>query len=127
MIKGEYKKILYEIFDVLELYEHEKEKVLEGFKKKFATEMLMEIKDSLTDDQKNWIADVSVKKEYNKDDPRIAETQKTINDTYPPEKMDKTARVVFKRILISYSNFMASKLSPEKSQKLIDIVNKFQS
>ncbi len=125
MVNGEYKRILWEIFDVLGLSESEKEIVLEGFKKKFANEMLMEIRDSLSEEHKQWIAETVSKKEYDKNDPKIAETQKAIDAAYPKEKMDETSKVVFKKILTSYTNFVSQKVDPEKSQKLIEIVKNF--
>ena len=123
MIKGEYKKILWEVFDVLGFFEHEKERALEGFKKKFANQLLMEIRDCLSDEQRNWIAGVVTDKQYDKNDPKLVEIQKTIDTTYPKDKMDEMAEVVFKKILVSYVGFISQKVSPDKSQKLNQILN----
>ena len=125
MIKGEYKRILWEIFDVLGFFEHEKEKALEGFKKKFANEVLMEIRGCLSDEQRDWIAGVAIEKKYDKTDPKIAEIQKVIDLTYPKEKMDEVSESVFKKILISYVNFMSQKVDPEKGEKLKKIAENF--
>ena len=118
MIKGQYKKILWDIFEVLGFMEDEKEKALEGFKKKFANGVLIEIKGSLSESQQQWIAEVAVKKEYDKTDPKIVEIQKTIESIYPEEKMDEIFKKVFKTILASYVNFMVQKVDSEKGEKL---------
>lgn len=121
MIKGQYKKILFDVFDVLGFMEDEKEKALDGFKKKFANGVLIEIKGSLSENQRQWIAEVATKKEYDKTDPKIVEIQKTIESIYPEEKMDEISKVVFKKILDSYVNFMSQKVDPEKGEKLGEI------
>lgn len=125
MIKGEYKKVLYEIFDVLGFFEHEKEKALEGFKKKFANQLLMEIRGCLSDEQRQWIAEVAAKKEYDKTDPKLADIQRTIDSAYPLEKLEKVGRSVFKNILSSYVNFMTQKVGAEKGEKLSQILESF--
>ena len=118
MIKGQYKKVLWDIFDVLGFMEDEKEKALDGFKRKFANGVFMEIKDSLSENQQQWIAEVVTKKEYDKTDPNILEIQKTIESIYSEEKMDEISKKVFKTILTSYVNFMSQKVDPEKSEQL---------
>src|SRR3989344_6138701 len=125
MIKGQYKKILFDVFDVLGFMEDEKEKALDGFKKKFANGVLIEIKGSLSENQRQWIAEVAVKKEYDKTDPKIVEIQKTIESLYPKEKMDEISKNVFKTILTSYINFMSQKVDPEKAEKLKRIAESF--
>ena len=125
MIKGQYKKILFDVFDVLGFLEDEKEKALDGFKKKFANGVLIEIKGSLSENQRQWIAEVAVKKEYDKTDPKIVEIQKTIESLYPKEKMDEISKNVFKTILTSYINFMSQKVDPEKAEKLKRIAESF--
>ena len=125
MIKGEYKKILWEVFDVLGFFDNEKEKALEGFKKKFANQLLMEIRGCMSDEQREWIAGVAIKKEYNKNDPRVADIQRAIDSAYPKEKMDEVSRSVFKNILTSYVNFMVQKVDSEKGEKLKGIADSF--
>ena len=125
MIKGEYKKILFDVFDVLGFMEDEKEKALDGFKKKFANGVLVEIKGSLSESQRQWIAEVVVKKEYDKTDPKIIEIQKTIESIYPEEKMGEISKKVFKTILTSYINFMSQKVDLEKGDRLKKITESF--
>ena len=125
MIKGQYKKVLFDAFDVLGFLEDEKEKALDGFKKKFANEVLMEIRGSLSENQQQWITEVAVKKEYDKTDPKIVEIQKTIESLYPKEKMDEISKKVFKTILTSYVSFMSQKVDPEKSERLKKIAEDF--
>jgi len=116
---------LWEIFDVLGFFEHEKEKALEGFKKKFANEVLKELQNSFSTDQHKWIAEAVATKEYDKSDPKIAEIQETINSSYSKEKLDEISRKAFKTILASYVNFMIQKIDSEKSEKLDTILNNF--
>ena len=125
MIRGEYKNILWQIFEVLGLFENEKEKALEGFKKKFANELLIELRSSLSVEQNQWITGTVVKKEYDKGDPKITEIQKTIDSAYSKEEFDKISRSVFKKIILSYNSFMSQKISSEKVEKLNKIGEAF--
>lgn len=118
MIKGEYRKILFDAFDVLGFLEYEKERALNGFKKKFANEVLMSIRGSLSEDQQRWIEAVAVKKAYDKDDSKIVEIQAAINSSFSKENMDEMARAAFKKIFTSYVNFMIQKVDSEKAEKL---------
>ncbi len=127
MIKGEYKRILWEIFDVLNFFEPEKEEALEGFKRKFANQLLMEIRGCLSDEQRDWIAGVAIEKKYDKNDPNVTEIQRVIDSAYPKEKMGQTSKMVFKKILASYVGFMSQKISTEKSEKLNQILNNFKT
>ena len=124
MVRGEYKKVLWEVFGVLDFFEHEKERALEGFKKKFANALLMEIRDCMSDEQKQWIAKVATDKQYDKSDPKVVEIQQAIDSTYSKEEFNKVSREVFKKILSSYVNFMSQKM-PEKSSKLNGILSRF--
>lgn len=124
MITGEYKRILFEVFDVLGFMEHEKEKALDGFKKKFANEMLKELRGLFSVEQNQWLTQALAKKEYNKNDLNILAIQKTIN-FYSKEKLDEISKSVFKTILTSYINFMVQKVNPEKGEKLNQILKIF--
>lgn len=125
MIKGEYGKILWDVFDVLGFFDEEKEKALDGFKKKFANEMLKELQSSFSTEQHQWLAQTIAKKEYDKNDPKISDIQNTINSAYPKDKMDEMSSAVFKKILTSYINFMIPKVDPEKVEKLKRIAGSF--
>lgn len=125
MIKGEYKKVLWDIFEILGFLEQEKEKALDGFKKKFASEMLKEFQSSFSTEQHQWLAQTIAKKEYDKNDPNISEIQKTINSAYSKDKMDEISGAVFKKILVSYVNFMVQKVDPEKGEQLKKIAESF--
>lgn len=125
MIKGEYKKILWEVFDVLGFFDEEKEKALDGFKKKFAHEILKELQSSFSTEQHQWLTQVIAKKEYDKNDPNISDIQNTINSAYSRDKMDEMSSAVFKKILTSYINFMVQKVDSEKVEKLNKIAESF--
>ena len=122
MIKGEFKKILLEVFEVLGFYENEKAKALEGFKKKFAYELLKATKDSLPEEQQRLITRVVVnKEELSPNDPDILNFQKIFNDTYSEEKLNEISKPIFRRILGSYVDFMSSGLSEEDKNRLKEI------
>lgn len=122
MIKGEFKKILWEVFDVLGFYETEKEKALEGFKKKFAYELLKATKESLPEEQQKLINRVvENKEELSRDDVNILNFQEVFGAAYPEEKLSEISRKVFKQILGSYVDYMSSDLSEEGRNKLKDI------
>ncbi len=125
MIKGEYKKILWQVFDVLGFLEHEKEKALEGFKKKFANELFKELEGTLSENQRQWIANAVAKKEYDKNDPSFYDIRKTIESVYPEEEFDKISRSVFKKIIVSYIDFMSQKIDGEKASKIKEIGDVF--
>ncbi len=125
MVNGEYKKVLWEIFDVLGFFEEEKEKALEGFKKKFASELLNKLQNALSEDQRQWIAGVVASKEYDKSDPKVADIQKTIELAFEKDEFDKVSHSVFKKILVSYVSFMTQKVDSEKAGKLKKITESF--
>ena len=125
MVKGEYKKVLWDIFDILGFFEDEKQKALEGFKKKFANEMLNKLQNALSEDQRQWIATVIAKKEYDKSDPKFLDIHKTIELSFEKDEFDKISHNTFKKILVSYTDFMSSKVDPEKGEKLKKISEGF--
>lgn len=127
MIKGEHKRILWEIFDVLLFFESERQRALDGFKRKFAIEILKELEKSFEQHHREWIVEVTASKQYDRSHPYVAEIQKTIDSAYPREKIDELSRAVFKKILTSYVDFMVQKVDPEKGEKLIKIMAKFSS
>ena len=76
MEKGEYKKVLSEIFDVLGFSEFEKEKATESFKKKLISDLFQSLKDKLPEDQQEWIKGQD--KNTNPQDSHIPQIQETI-------------------------------------------------
>ncbi|MDP3792220.1 MAG: hypothetical protein Q8Q89_00665 [bacterium] len=125
MIKGELKKILWEVFDVLGFYENEKERALEGFKKKFAYELLKATKDSLPEEQQKLATRaIENKEELNRDDPNVISFQKVFSEVYPEKKLSEIGKQVFGRILSSYVDFMSSDLSEDDKTKLKEITDK---
>lgn len=125
MVNGEYKKVLFEIFDVLGFFEPEKEKALEGFKKKFANELFNKLQHALSEDQRQWIAGVVAKKVYDKNDPKVNDIQKTIELAFSKDEFDKISRSVFKKILVSYVDFMSARVDTQKREKLKGTANNF--
>ncbi len=125
MIRGEYKKVLGEVFDVLGFFDDEKEKVLEGFKRKFAQELLNKLQIVFSEDQRQWLTATLAKKEYDKTDPKVADLQKTIELAFENDEFSKVSRSVFKKILLSYCDFMASKVDVERAGKLKKMTENF--
>ena len=125
MIKGEYKNVLSEIFDVLGFWEDEKQKVLEGFKRKFASELLNKLQNILSEDQRQWIDVVIAKKEYDKNDPKFIDIHKTVELAFEKDEFDKISRSVFKKIIVSYTDFMSTRVGTEKAEKLKKIADNF--
>ena len=124
MQKREFKKILFEIFDILEFSEEEKQEALESFKKKLANDLFDSVKRELPQEQQSWIKDHM--NSANSRDPKIAEIQNTIKNLYPQEVLYEKSRAVFKKILEEYINFMSRELDlgQEKTARLREIAEK---
>lgn len=125
MIQGEFKKILFEMFDVLGFFDDEKSSALEWFKKKFAVELLNEFKENLSEDQRNWLIQAMLKDEFDKNDPTMVQVQEIINSYADKEEFNQITRKVFKKILTDYTNFMTQKVGPEKGEKLAQLLQGF--
>ena len=119
MLKGEYKNILFEIFDVLGFSDTEKEEALQTFKKKLAFELLKSIQGKLPQNQQNWLADG--KGDMN--DPMFPEIQKTIQEMYGQEVLYEKTKPLFNKLVLDYVEFMSEGLDSESVTKLKDIVS----
>ena len=109
MQNGEYKEILFEIFDELGFTEPEKQKALEGFKKKLASTLFDSVKVGLSWSEIDW-ADKHAGV-FDPRDPKIIEMQKTIQKLYPKEALSEKGKVLFKKILAEYIDFMTRELN----------------
>ena len=114
MQKGVYKKILFEIFDVLEFSETEKQEALEGFKKKIAVSLLASAKKELSKGHQDWIENHAAS--VNPRDPKVAEIRDEIKSLYPKEEWYEKSRVSFKKILEEYVDFMSRDLNLDESK-----------
>ena len=123
MEKGEYKKVLSEIFDVLGFSEFEKEKATESFKKKLISDLFQSLKDKLPEDQQEWIKGQD--KNTNPQDSHIPQIQETIRNMYSEEELHNRSREVFRLILKDYVNSMSKKIEHEKAKQLDQIVESF--
>src|SRR3989344_5942185 len=119
-MKGEYKKILMEIFGVLEFSDTEKEEALLTFKKKLAFELLKSIQGELPQNQQDWLA----KQSQDMNDPVFSEIQQTIQGMYNQEALYEKSKPIFKNIVLDYVEFMSEGLEPESVTKLKEIANK---
>ncbi|MBI2674792.1 MAG: hypothetical protein HYX22_03625 [Candidatus Yanofskybacteria bacterium] len=117
MIKGEYKRVLFDIFDVLEFMQSEKEEALETFKKKLAFELLESVKGELPQDQQGWLSQAAP----DMGDPKFVEIQNTIKGMYTNEQLYEKSKPIFKKLLEDYVAFMSQGISIEEVAKLKEI------
>ena len=122
-MNGEFKKILYQIFDVLEFSEEDKAYALESFKKKFANDFLKSIEGELPSEHREWISENL--KNDNPSETKIEEIQNAIQGRYSQSELLERSRKVFKHILDEYIVFMSKGLSFEKTAQLNSIVAAF--
>ena len=122
-MKGEYQKILYDIFAVLEFSDEEKAHALESIKKKLAYDLLMSLKGELPGEQQKWLDDNL--KTADSSDPKVVEIQDTIQNTHSLDELREKSHNVFKQILVDYVTFMSRDLSYEKQSQLNAIVEGF--
>src|SRR3989338_7618629 len=108
MIKGEYKKILFEIFDALEFSDDEKTAALKTFKKRLANELLKSITGGLSEELQKLIKDNSSVTDA--EDPKILELRGKLAQFYKKEELQEKSRPIFKKILKEYVEFVANAL-----------------
>ena len=119
---GEYKKILFEIFDVLGLSQDEKIGATDIFKKKLAAELLATIKPQLSSEYQQWIAD-HLREQPNASNPKALEIKNKIAEMFPEKEFASMSRGAFKKLVQDYVNFMSEGLSSEKAAKIQEIVD----
>jgi len=125
-MKGEYKNILFDIFDVLGFSDAEKEKALGAFKKKLAFGLLNSIKGELPQDQREWLNQASLSAGWagpDVQDPKFSEIQETIKNKYTKEQLYERTKPLFKKLLDDYVNFMSQGLSAEESSRLKEVAS----
>ena len=118
-MRGEYKNILFEIFEVLEFSDAEKEEATQTFKKKLAFELLKSIQGELPQNQQDWL----VSGGQDTSDPMFQEVQKTIQEMYGEEVLHGKSKPLFRKLVSDYVEFMADGLEPESVAKLEEVVN----
>ena len=124
MIKGDYKKVLWQIFDVLGLTESEKEYGAEKFKKHFAADLLKLLQERLSQEHKNWIDENLNNQSINS--AKALEIQSAIRGAFTGDEIDKLSYSAFKAILIRYSSSISQKLGDtEKVKKINSIAESF--
>ena len=123
MIKGDYKKVLWQIFDVLGFNEEEKQYASEKFKKRFAADLLKPLQAKLSKEHNDWInqnmANTAI------DPAKAVEIQTAIRSAFSQEEIDKHSHEVFKAILVRYSTSLIQKVDQEKSSKISKIADSF--
>lgn len=123
-MKGEFKQILLQVFDVLGFSDTEKEKALESFKKKLAAELLNSMKDKLSAEQQEWVKNQSGGAGISQDDPKIAEIQQTIRGLYSEEELHQKSKEIFRKLLREYVQFMSSGLEADSVSKLNNLLTR---
>lgn len=116
MQKGDYKKILFQVFDEFEFSESEKQLALEDFKKKLAFELFASVKDELSGEEQAW-----VEKHLDRvdpQDPKILEIQNAIRALYTPDVLEAKTRPLFKHMLSGYIDFMSRELGLSEEKKI---------
>ena len=124
MIQGEFKKVLEEIFHVLEFTEAEQIRAIEGFKKRLAFETLKAIQGKLPEDQKEWLNSGDAKM-ANPQNPEILKIQETIKSLFSEEEMYNITRPILKNLMQKYIDLMSRNASAEKVSQMKEIVERF--
>ena len=101
MIRGDYKKVLWQIFDVL----------------------VVPLQDRLSREDQEWIIENMNNIDIDRD--RALEIQRAIKNAFSEEEIDRLSRDTFKVILVRYTSFMINKLDQEKSSQIRRIVDSF--
>ena len=120
---GQYQKILYDIFDVLEFPEEDRNHALESIKKKFANDFLASMQGELPIEQQKWLEQNI--KTANPSDPKVVEIQDTIQNMHSLDELHEMSNKVFKETLKNYVDFMSKSLSHEKQAQLNEIIASF--
>ncbi len=116
-MKGEYKNILLEIFDVLGFSSSEKESALETFKKKLSFELLKSVQSELSQEQQEWLSQAAP----DMNDPMLAEIRKTIQEKYSQEVLYEKSKPFFRALVLDYIQFMSDGLDEGSAAKLQEI------
>ena len=125
MISGEYKTVLNELFDVLQLSEESRERAIIIFKHKLAGTLLQDIQGKFNPEERTWL-DMHQKDTEAPDmnDPMVVEIQKRIAE-FPKEELLAQTRPLFKKMLTEYVDFMAARIDSGTAEQLRSIVSKF--
>ncbi|MBI2065274.1 MAG: hypothetical protein HYT62_04435 [Candidatus Yanofskybacteria bacterium] len=120
-MEGKYTKILNEVFGVLGLSEQEKEMASESLKKKFFAELLVSLEERLPQSDRDWIA-ANINTQVI-DQNAVAEIRQKIKHLYSREEITSKSHEVFNNLLARYVKFMTSRVGPDKSKKLEEVVS----
>lgn len=124
MGNGEYKKVLYEMFDVLGFDDAQKQSALESFKRRLMTELFKSVQDALSDETRAWLAEHG--DTLTGDEPELTQIREKIRETYSDEQVLAKGREHFKTLLTDYAQFMSRDLTAEDAAKLKGIAERFQ-
>lgn len=123
MGNGEYKKVLYEMFDVLGFSDEQKAGALETFKRRLMTELFTSVQDALSDETRTWLAEHG--NELTGEEPELAQVRKKIREVHTDQELLEKGRVLFKGLITDYAQFMSRDLSGEDTTKLKGIAENF--
>lgn len=110
MEKGEFKRILFEIFDELGFLEQEKQAALGSFKKKLAGSLFEAVRGALSEEEKEWVLSHADSGLFDPADSKVSEIRESIKGLYTEEALQEKSRQLFKKIVVGYVDFMSREL-----------------
>jgi vacuolar-type H+-ATPase subunit H len=111
------KKLLLDIFAVLEFSEEEKKIALLDFEKKVAAEILRSVQDELPANYREYI-ERNMSKADNAADPMVGKIREELRRLHSKEEYQKMGGEILNRLLPKYIEYMGTGLSAEKQQLL---------
>ena len=125
MITGKYREILEKAFDLLEFPAQDREEAVESLKKKFFYELLLTVKNRLSQTSQDFINN-SQNADSRTDSPEVTAIREEIKKIFSEEELRKTSAEVFRRVLGDYFNFMTKELNLDqaRSSQLKDLTDK---
>lgn len=124
MGNGEYKKVLYEMFDVLGFDDEQKASALEGFKRRLMSELFKSVESALSDETRAWLTEHG--DSLTGEEPELVQIRERMREVHSDEELLSKGRVLFKGLLTEYAEFMSKELSDEDTAKLKGIADGFQ-
>ncbi len=109
----ETKKILLEVFSILDFSEEEKKKALLDFQKKIAMEVLRLTQHELSREDQEFIANEG-SKINDPQHPMVAKIREKLKNLHSVEEYRTMTRGIFKELLPQYVRYMSDSLSAEK-------------
>lgn len=117
MEKGEFKRILFEVFDELSFTEQEKQAALESFKKKLAGSLFEAVRGALSEEESAWVLSHADSGLFDPADSKVSEIRESIKELYAEEALQERSRQLFKKIVVDYVDFMSRELGLDQGKR----------